>query len=366
MKDALPQIAGPCRLGRSKKDDYGLGEIRLLGTVCGLAEDPPLQGQKLFVWCISDVLTRSATLNAGTGIEALKQALERELKVDLELAAPPALGRAAAVRTRRIDSWHDGWGLPRPSLIAIQSGSCAVFGMAASLDRKELARVERDGIGERRAEGYGQVAFNRPLLTADISMWSAQRNDDSEAPEAPEPMAPGADGYGLAERIERAAWRTEIARVARTLGSDDAWRKKVLRWCVDDGGQPPKSQLGGLRSVIGRLKRSEDRSIVNNWLEALERVENRKNKWPQASIAEIQKLIAEDHVVWSWLTADLPQNSVLKHPLTKDGDERLRRELWGEAVRTVFEAAFDAHARAVERLEAARKSKEAASGAAAG
>ncbi len=66
-----------------------------------------------------------------------------------------------------VDGWNESAGLPKSREWAIDIGSCFLFGRqisntderAAETQRvaQTLARVERDGIGERREEGFGEV-----------------------------------------------------------------------------------------------------------------------------------------------------------------------------------------------------------------
>ncbi|WP_298821615.1 RAMP superfamily CRISPR-associated protein [Chloroflexus sp.] len=70
--------------------------------------------------------------------------------------------------TRTVDSFNATLGLPRARDIAIVAGSSARIsfrGIALDDLRKLLAVVEAQGIGLRRDEGFGRVAFNHPVYT---------------------------------------------------------------------------------------------------------------------------------------------------------------------------------------------------------
>jgi CRISPR-associated protein Csx10 len=84
------------------------------------------------------------------------------------------LGTAVRVRSsysmaRPVDGFNTHLGLPRWRDVALQAGSSVGFVAAgpadagALLDR--LRQLERDGIGLRRQEGFGQVVFNHPVYT---------------------------------------------------------------------------------------------------------------------------------------------------------------------------------------------------------
>lgn len=62
--------------------------------------------------------------------------------------------------TATVGGWNVSWQRPKHNAVATQMGSLFVFeieGELTSADYQALARLEHNGIGERRAEGYGQV-----------------------------------------------------------------------------------------------------------------------------------------------------------------------------------------------------------------
>ncbi len=60
---------------------------------------------------------------------------------------------------------NDLWGTPRTNEIAIDAGSVFLFG--STLSKKDLEEalfgLEREGIGQRRAEGFGRVCVSDPF-----------------------------------------------------------------------------------------------------------------------------------------------------------------------------------------------------------
>jgi CRISPR-associated protein Csx10 len=134
----------------------------------------------LFVWLVSDMLLRNQRLRPEPTAACLAAELSRLLGVTLNLRNSSDSRLNELVRIRRLDTWHVGWGVPRPSLVALQAGSCMVFRVSSGqLDPSKLAQLEASGIGERTAEGYGQVRFNHPLLTQEPKDWPASTRQDS-------------------------------------------------------------------------------------------------------------------------------------------------------------------------------------------
>jgi CRISPR-associated protein Csx10 len=62
--------------------------------------------------------------------------------------------------TRSVMSWNELWRLPKPDEVAVEKGAVLLFGFSDALDDAQLdtwLRMQTEGIGTRRAEGFGQV-----------------------------------------------------------------------------------------------------------------------------------------------------------------------------------------------------------------
>ncbi|MBE3558153.1 MAG: CRISPR-associated RAMP protein Csx10 [Ktedonobacteraceae bacterium] len=107
----------------------------------------------------SPVILRDALLRYRCVID------ERVLANRLALPADHFTLIHSVASSRRIMGWNDLWGTPKVHEVAIETGS--VFLFAASLPQQELAqalfRLEEEGIGERRSEGFGRVCISDPF-----------------------------------------------------------------------------------------------------------------------------------------------------------------------------------------------------------
>ncbi len=336
---------GIVSLGRSKKDDYG--EVELHAETPGELTNttPTLLGNQLFVWLVSDTLLRNEQLRPEPTPEMLARELSRRLGVTLRIRDSAGQGTLdALVRVRRLEPWHVGWGLPRPSLVALQAGSCVVFEVQqGSLDPAQLSKLEIGGIGERTAEGFGQVRFNHPLVTQPFSQVAAkispiQRQVSTNSP--PALLTPQDAGYEYARLIERECWKQEIRRVCLAIAADKNRRQQLLRW---KEGKPPMSQLGGLRSQLARLRKSDDNRSILDWLDHLQKNPRRREKWPDGSLQQIETLLKNRGEIWEKILE--PDNWPT---LTRDAAQQLKKELWPLAVRMFFDACIRAHKRELE------------------
>ena len=82
------------------------------------------------------------------------------------LAVKPWLGPVQR-QMEIVGGFNRQWGLPLPQVTTIAAGS--VFTVTASVSADKLLKLEDDGIGERRAEGFGRVAIN--LNLPDVDDW---------------------------------------------------------------------------------------------------------------------------------------------------------------------------------------------------
>lgn len=69
-------------------------------------------------------------------------------------------------RSQRVMGWNDLWRLPKPDDLAITMGSVFVFGLSVPLTDdllQTLWRMQTEGIGARRREGFGQFRIASPF-----------------------------------------------------------------------------------------------------------------------------------------------------------------------------------------------------------
>jgi len=335
------KLSGRDRLGQSKKDDYGLVKIEATSpkNIVTLKET---NNNLLMVWVLSDILLRDARLRPTTSVTALQKELEAKLEVKLELRKDEGLLSMMA-RQNRLESWQVRWVLPRPSLVGLAAGSCFVFKINTINSKQfaqKLVEIATTGIGERIAEGFGQLCFNHPLLTHRAFDTHSSQVSASQSVNNPTSSPVINNSQDPARYIEKAAWRKEIQRLALHLASTAESRERVLGI---KSSKPNMTQLGALRSVIGTLTKPEAANQTHGvigWLTHLRNTPNRKEKWTDASLREIQNLITNQQVVWSHLNIDITHLS-----MTQNAQHQLKQELWAEAVQTLVDAIIRAHKR---------------------
>lgn len=360
------KLKGKTRIGQSKKDQYGAISIQV--------ESPqPIQqtiasDSKLYVWFVSDVLMRGDRLNPTVNPDDFKNALASELGLkpeELEERESDEL-LSMMLRQRRTESWQVRWGLPRPSMVGWQAGSCMVYKVKeGSIDpeklAEKLAELEAKGIGDRRAEGYGQILFNDPLLKSEVC--ELKRKDDWKHSDSKEnqsksenikPQMLSQSAFKYARTIEIAAWREAIQSKALKIAAKACEREKILGIKItysqdsthQPESQPSMSQLGGLRSNLRRLQSPDDIEKIEKWIDALQ--EKRQDKWEktQDGLKKVRNLLTDTETVWKHLNLNYEQLT-----MTVNDCADIKTQLWAEAVRMLVDEIVRTHKRALEDAE---------------
>lgn len=352
-------ITGNHSLGRSKKDDFGAVRIAVDGdpapVVCAAAPHGGAAGSMtVVVWCQSDVLLYGPTLRPAVTAGDLAGAVQKVLGGTVTVV-PPENGRdGTVIRVRRLESWHEGWGLPRPSLTAIAAGSCAVLSVTPPPAPEALQRLAVEGVGQRRAEGYGAIAINPPLLAQGRILEAKDAAVSPEAEEEPSPVPlPRSPFLCL---IEDEAWRTALRSAAIVAGAD----RGVREWLGLEGQDSPgMSQLGNLRVQVQSLGGNAPADDVLAWFTALESVKQRRKRWPEPARLAFRTLFADGAAVWDRLGASFRPPPTL----TGRSEAEMKRALWAEAVRAFVESVFHNHKRALDAAVGQASAGEAGHGA---
>ncbi|WP_301173704.1 RAMP superfamily CRISPR-associated protein [Actinomadura geliboluensis] len=339
------KLDGRWRLGRSRKDDYGLVSVAAEPIDPAPESASVTSGDRLCVWLLSDTLVRDDRLAPSDDPEDFARLLQRAFAaagadgVQLEPILQEPDRMPTSYEIARTDSWHRGWRLPRPVLIGFAAGSCLTFEVKAGrIGADVLAEVERSGIGERRGEGFGQIRINDPILTNKVpahrGAWGNEPVDARPRPTVRQ-LSTLDPGHADARLIEAAAWRAEIWRLAeeraarpdKVLGSLlelSPTRLNTLRRLFDHLDEEPEQ----LRSRITRLTR----------------------RWQAPkTTAAIAALLTENDV---WQTLGFHDRERLC--LTDDGQDVLTGELRVEALRTLLTTCLAAHTRREAQHEEAR------------
>ena len=143
-------------LGRSRSAGYGrvsIAGLELESNKAGeLSQTIKPIGTKIYILALSDLILRNAYGDSTT--ELVSYLREKLGKQNIQATS------LSAIRPTIIGGFNRTWGMPLPQLQAVQAGSACLleFNDAISTETQTaLLELQTKGIGERRAEGFGQI-----------------------------------------------------------------------------------------------------------------------------------------------------------------------------------------------------------------
>jgi CRISPR-associated protein Csx10 len=291
------------RVGRSKKDDYGWLDIDLVpSTVYPQASD----GDIVRVWATADVIpSRGTSLDDWvTDLGAAAEVDPSSLEVDQE---------HTRVRFSRIDSWHSGWGFPRPTLSAIAAGSCLVLRASDVQVAQRIRSLTGTSTGDRTAEGFGEIAIDHPLLArAEVTV-----------------------------RTDPATWGTSVFTTGDLSACEklfvDAVKRAVARQRVRAAAVSARARRDGptpFGPLLSAEVKSSQLSRLRSWVQHLDgplegsgvtQLEHDTRQWPAKAREVARDMLTKRGWIWDALSIEEAERT--------DG-------LWGEAVRSLVEVVY--------------------------
>jgi CRISPR-associated protein Csx10 len=193
-----------------------------------------------------------------------------------------------------------------------------------------LAAVQRDGIGERTAEGFGQVRFGTP----ELSVGKLELEPVSGHYPPPE-SAGGGELPPAPDVLEQAAVSAAIAHRVALIAGEGTDR-------VIPGASQVRSraQWGSLREQLPRLRSPGGRERMARWLDQTGQVRQRRDTWGKA-LPALQRLLTDETAVWADL--GLGGAGLDELVLAPDRADAVRASLWTHAVTVLItEIARDA------------------------
>lgn len=353
-KQWIQNLDGHTAIGLSKKDDYGQVTITPGTALKACPQTIPLQNNLLTVWLLSDLLLRDEALRPVSDPAEFAQQLAKALSLDsLPLRQSPDLISAMS-RHHRLESWHVRWGLPRPSLVGLAKGSCFVFELPdLSPTQKtalpqQLAQIAAKGFGERRAEGFGQLRFNDPLLTEAVSSRKIRSNGSTLDDSISDNSEVTLENKSYVQLLETTVLRRLIQEQVLAIANSSQQRYDVLGMGGSSGAIidfPSMSQWGQLRSLIVSGDIGKIRQHVTAWLKRIQSKTDCEKRWSSHALEQIEQLVSSNKRVWQIL--DL-ENQFSNYLLNSQQTNDLQIQLAGEAVRALIDACIRAHKRELE------------------
>ena len=279
-----PFLRGEIHIGRSRSAGYGRARLELVEEEANWREVPTTNnGGKWVVTFLSDTLIRDTNGQFTIAPQTITTALEKRLDTPLSSCGGLGLNDTVFVRGRETGGFNRQWNLPLPQALAVQMGSTLVY-EAPPCAPEKIRELEEQGIGERRAEGFGRIAvnwhgyeseFRLDNVSKDVSPVSVDLSRDPAASEAKV-------ARGIVHRMLRKRLDGALIRQANELGKD-------IR-------HPKNSQLSRLRAVLqDALLQSpkEGRQRILDYLKDLDKRQSTRRQFDRDRIGGSKKQLLE-------------------------------------------------------------------------
>lgn len=237
LRQLLDQVE--VSVGGSRSAGYGrvrIGDLKIVEDWREYDPDEDLEDEIVIVTLLSDAILRDKNGQPTTDLHGVLP--WRHLRAYREV--------------RVVGGFNRKWGLPLVQMPALEAGSVYVY-RASEVDPAYLKRLELEGIGERRTEGFGRIAVNwhtRAQLTRRpiVDRWSTLAAASELSQESRQ----------LALRMAERRFRMALDR--NLVGA-------LTRLKIEH--PPSKAQLSRLRLVLRRAWYRKDGRLVIGHLEGL-------------------------------------------------------------------------------------------------
>lgn len=191
--------------------------------------------------------------------------------------------RQAFKRAALVAGFNRKWGLPLPQTPAIQAGSVFIFVTDQALAQNDLATLVANGLGERRAEGFGRIAVNGWVYTQ--PQFQLATTEEQERPKT-ELLQLSKESLRLARLMTRRHRQRTLERQLAQAINEIQLRKP-----------PKKSQLGGLRVVLRTALAEQKTTTALDYLKKMRPAGRRQ--------FEQARMVRARQNLYDWLEAQL-------------------------------------------------------------
>ena len=293
--------AGDLWLGGARSAGYGRTRVEEIGTApwwppVPLAVNDLQVGDAFVITLLSDAVLRTAE---GSGADRV---WPMHLPAPIEQAVKPG---SIFKRLTLVGGFDRTWGLPLEQRRAVQAGSVFVFEVTDSIAAADLQRLCEQGIGDRRAEGFGQVAVNWHGQHAILQVCDLKELIGDRQPAADQqPIELRGDSARLAQRMTERWLRRQLDRQLAETVQGEACRVYHA---------PSKAQLSRLRSVTLSALPGGDVSRVQTFLSDEKLKARARDQFHLARIgrqrllAWLRERVEKPESIWEQLAADQVQ-----------------------------------------------------------
>ena len=307
-------------IGRSRSAQYGTAELEWIDDVprelSGLVEWDGFETQQTSSTCDKSLIitTLSPLLTVSKNGHPNACFPKEEVAEALGLNVSELTLSSSYTRTELIGGYHSHLRLPRQQLPAIAAGSVFVFKLAQDLTVEKLLQLEYDGLGIRKAEGYGRVATNRQ---GSLNLQGKEEPLD-DPKKAGVPTVPSVDISSDVSELLRGVVR------ARCVGEMQGYARKIARGLAQGNRIPSNALLGRLRLFL--RQNTPDESLERLRKPAKDQLTNVRIDASEFDPGLPNQLTLFDLFKNAWTQPDLLTKSLITNyveDLTEDCDQKV-------------------------------------------
>ena len=170
---------GQLRIGRSKSTEYGRVQFNLFEVTDTPTSDPILNDDStISLTFLSNVILYNANGFSTCSMKDLTEDLKS--KIPGLIAIPKVF-----LKTEEVENYVSVWKLKKPSEVSFQAGSCLLLKVTNS-DIDAMKKMQENGIGERKHEGFGRIAFGLQKKKS-VNEFLGLREFEKVVPTKPQP-----------------------------------------------------------------------------------------------------------------------------------------------------------------------------------
>ena len=205
--------------------------------------------------------TSDALLRNSCGQASLDPSQALTAFLDIPDGSLMLLRERAWAASKNVGGFNRKWALPLPQTVAISAGSVFTYRTTVPIDADKLFHLEREGIGERRNEGFGRLLVN----------WLQDQEPgfESHRPDITPPIGTAGElsaeeermARTIAERLLRQRMDNELRRrVNRTKLIQPRPRRtqlarlRILLRAIQAGREPGKADIPRLKTYLDELR----------------------------------------------------------------------------------------------------------------
>jgi CRISPR-associated protein Csx10 len=188
--------------------------------------------------------------------------------------------------TTQLGAFNSAWKLPLPQTTALTAGSVIVCTTQEAVAAATLSKLEQQGLGERRNEGYGRIAVNwhvalkNTVNLGTLQFGQMQLEHTGDIP----PNITSSAGKALAQRIANSMLQQHINDQITSFVHEHIRENHLKLW-------PPNSQLGRVRVLVRRAQVSQNLADVQLGLKSFK----------DAGKSHFQRMPFRGGTLWDWL-----------------------------------------------------------------